>query len=124
MEQQNPPSDAFEWLYNEFIGDDPERVASYQEERIKAEIARQIYDLRDFAGLSQGELARLAGTSETVINDLEEADYEGDALSILAKIATVLHKRIEVHFTTSGLSGSGEPSSKHATQPDSGTSMP
>ena len=117
MEKQKPPSDAFEWLYNEFIGEDPERVASYQEERIKAEIARQIYDLRDSAGLSQRELADLVGTSETVIDDLEEADYEGDALSILAKIATVLHKRIDVHFTTSSPSKSGEPPSEHPTQP-------
>jgi ribosome-binding protein aMBF1 (putative translation factor) len=102
MEEKKPPSDALEWLYNEFVGNDPERVASYQEERIRAEIARQIYDLREAAGLSQKEVADLVGPSETVIDDLEEADYEGDALSMLVKIATVLNKRIEVHFTTSG----------------------
>ena len=101
MEETPPRRDAFEWLYDEFIRNDPERMASYQEGRIKAEIARQAYDLREAAGLSREDLAGLLGTTEAVIADLEEADYEGDALSMLVRIASVLKKRIEVHFVTS-----------------------
>lgn len=101
MDEKKYSSDALQWMYDEFIGNDPERIASYQEERIKAEIARQIYDLREQAGLSQKQLADLAGTSERVIDDLEEADYEGDALSMLVRIATALRKRIDVQFVTS-----------------------
>jgi ribosome-binding protein aMBF1 (putative translation factor) len=99
--KDKPPRDALDLLYDEFIGNDPERIASYQEERIKAEIARQVYDLREQAGLSQKGLADLVGTTETVIDDLEEADYEGDALSMLIRIATALRKRIDVRFVTS-----------------------
>ena len=101
MEETSPRRDAFDWLYDEFIGNDPERIASYQEERIKAEIARQAYDLRKAAGLSQAEFAELIGSPEAAILDLEEADYEGDALSMLVRIASVLKKRIEVRFITS-----------------------
>jgi len=101
MKDKPPRRDATDWLYDEFIGNDPERIASYQEERIKAEIARQIYDLREQAGLSQKQVADLVGTSETVIDDLEEADYQGDALSMLVRIATALRKRIDVQFVTS-----------------------
>jgi transcriptional regulator with XRE-family HTH domain len=95
-------------MYDEFIGNDPERIASYQEERIKAEIARQVYDLREAAGLSQEELAELAGTTPTVIDDLEEADYEGDSLSMLVRIATALKKTIHVKFETSSVTESPE----------------
>jgi DNA-binding XRE family transcriptional regulator len=101
MEDNPPRRDAFEWLFGEFIGNDPERIASFQEERIKAEIARQAYDLREAAGLSQKELAVLVGTTEAVIDALEEADYEGDGLSLLVRIASVLSKKIEVRFVTS-----------------------
>jgi len=101
MEDEPLRRDAFEWLYDEFIGSDPERIASYQEERIKAEIARQAYDLREAAGLSQKDLAGLIGVTKAAIADLEEADYEGDALSMLVRIASVLKKRIEVRFITS-----------------------
>jgi ribosome-binding protein aMBF1 (putative translation factor) len=103
MDEKPPRKDAFDWLYKEFIGDDPERIASYQEEVIKAEIARQVYDLREEAGLTQRQLADRVGTTETVIDDLEEADYEGDSLGMLIRIATALNKRIDVRFVTSNL---------------------
>jgi DNA-binding XRE family transcriptional regulator len=104
MDDKQYSSDALKWMYDEFIGNDPERIASYQEERIKAEIARQVYDLREHAALTQKQLADLVGTTETVIDDLEEADYEGDALSMLVRIATALRKKIDVQFVTSTVS--------------------
>ena len=110
MDEKKYSSDALQWMYNEFIGNDPERVASYQEERIKAEIARQVYDLREQEGLTQKQLADLVGTTETVIDDLEEADYEGDALSMLVRIATALRMRIDVQFVTSSATKSAETS--------------
>ncbi len=103
MDEKKYSSDALKWMYNEFIGNDPERIASYQKERIKAEIARQVYDIREQAALTQKQLADLVGTTEAVIDDLEEADYEGDALSMLIRIATALRKRIDVRFVTSSV---------------------
>ena len=61
MEDEKFDSDAFECLFRRYIKDDPKRVASYQEELVKSEIAREIYDLRNRAGLTRQELARLAG---------------------------------------------------------------
>jgi transcriptional regulator with XRE-family HTH domain len=66
-----------------------------------SEVSRQVYNLREQAGLTQRRLADLVGTTETVIDDLEEADYDGDSVSMLIKIATALRKRIDVHFVTS-----------------------
>lgn len=110
MTEKKKSTDAFEWAYREFIGNDPERIASYQEERIKAEIAQKVYDMRNEAGLSQKQLADLVGTTDTVIDDLEESDYEGDALSMLVRIATALKKRIDVRFVTSSVTESAEAS--------------
>jgi len=98
MEDKKLSSDAFELIYNRYIKDDPARVASFQEELTKAEIAREIYDLRDQAGLTQEQLADLVGTNASVIGDIEEADYEGDFLSMASKIATALHRRVEVRL--------------------------
>ncbi len=98
MEDKKLSSDAFELIYSRYIKDDPARVASFQEELTKAEIAREIYDLRDQAGLTQEQLAALVGTTESVIDDIEEADYEGDFLAMASRIATALHRRVEVRL--------------------------
>lgn len=91
-------SDAFQWAYNKYIANDPKEVALYQEERIKADVAQEVYNLRNQAGLSRGKLAYLVGVEESVIEDIEEADYEGDFLAMASRIACALHRRVEVRF--------------------------
>jgi ribosome-binding protein aMBF1 (putative translation factor) len=105
MEKKNLTSDAFELIYKRYIKDDPARVASFQEELTKAEIAREIYDLRDQAGLTHEQLADLIGTTASVIEDIEEADYDGDFLSMASRIAAALHRRVEVRFVPMGAEG-------------------
>lgn len=96
--RKGPTSAALRYLHREFIGDDQARRDSLEEERINAEIARQIHDLRKAAKLTQAELARLAGTTASVICRLEDADYTGHSLSMLRRIAACLNKRLEVSF--------------------------
>ena len=97
-EEKKLSSDAFEWAYNEFVAGDPESEALFKEYEVKADIAQQIYDLRNQADLTQAALAELVGTTESVIQDLEEADYEGDSLGMLVRIGSVLNRKIEVRF--------------------------
>jgi DNA-binding XRE family transcriptional regulator len=92
------PSGTVQFLYDRYVGDDPERIASYEEEVLNAEIARKICDLRTQAGLSQRALAKLAGTSASAIGRLEDADYTGHSLSLLKRVASALDKRIEIRF--------------------------
>ncbi|MEX0612877.1 MAG: helix-turn-helix transcriptional regulator [Pirellulales bacterium] len=75
---------------------DAERKASVEAERVNAEVARMIYELRVEAGLSQGELAELVGTTQSVISRLEDSDYEGHSLSMLHRIAKALKQRVSV----------------------------
>jgi len=49
-------------------------------------------------GLSQRQLAKLIGTTASVICRLEDADYEGHSLAMLNRIATALNRRVEIHF--------------------------
>jgi len=98
MEETKLSSDAFELIYRRYIKDDPARVASFQEELTKAEIARGIYDLRNDAGLTREQLGSLLGVNPSVIEDIEEADYEGDFLAMASRIAAVLHRRVEVRL--------------------------
>ena len=57
-----------------------------------------IYRLRTNAGLSQRALAKAVGTTASVICRLEDADYEGQSLGMLRRIAAALRKRVEVRF--------------------------
>jgi hypothetical protein len=91
-------SAALEHAYAKFIGDDREQAAAFEEEVANAEISRQIYDLRTHAGLTQGELAKLVGTTASVVSRLEDADYEGYSLGMLRRIAQALHQRVEIRF--------------------------
>ncbi|MEW6530888.1 MAG: XRE family transcriptional regulator [Thermodesulfobacteriota bacterium] len=93
-------SDAFHWAYNQFVDDDPESMALFKEYEVKADIGQQVYDLRNQAGLTQAQLAELVGVAESVIEELEEADYEGDSLAMLVRIGSALNKKIEVRFVT------------------------
>jgi transcriptional regulator with XRE-family HTH domain len=86
-------------LHNRYIGDNAEKKASLQEERINCEVARMIYELRNEAGLKQEELAKRIGTTQSVISRLEDADYGGHSLSMLDKIAKALNQKIKVIAT-------------------------
>jgi transcriptional regulator with XRE-family HTH domain len=87
-----------QFLYDRYVGDDPERIEQYELEVLNAEIARKIYELRKKAGLSQRQLARRLGTSASAICRLEDADYEGHSLTMLKRIAEALDKRVEIRF--------------------------
>ena len=87
-----------QYFYDRYAGDDPERIAEYEEIVLNSEIARKIHDMRTKAGLSQRELAKRVGTSASAICRLEDAGYEGHSLSLLKRIADALGRRVEVRF--------------------------
>ena len=62
------------------------------------DVALQIAALREQAGLSQKELARLLKTSQQQISRLESPDYEGHSLANLRRVAKALHARVRVVF--------------------------
>jgi transcriptional regulator with XRE-family HTH domain len=89
-------SDAADILLRRYVKGDKEREQSLREERVNAELARTIYELRKGAGLTQQELAERVGTTQSVISRLEDSDYEGHSLTMVARIAEALGRRVKV----------------------------
>jgi ribosome-binding protein aMBF1 (putative translation factor) len=83
-------------IIDSMIGSDQELRELCEQATINAHVAQLIYDARTEAGLSQTELAKLIGTTQSVISRLEDADYEGHSLSMLNKIAQVLNQEIKI----------------------------
>jgi transcriptional regulator with XRE-family HTH domain len=87
---------------------------------VNAQVSMIIYDVRKQAGLTQRQLADLVGTTRSplaqpatvlpecirvlvwqvaelsVIAQLEDADYDGHSLSMLARIASALGQKLEI----------------------------
>jgi len=93
-------SQGLEFAYNRYVGKDKKKAEAFEAELANADVARKIYDLRTQAGLTQGGLAKLVGTTASVISRLEDADYEGHSLAMLRRIAAALNKRVEIRFVT------------------------
>ena len=85
-------------VLDRMIGNDRKLRARIDEQKLNVRVAEMIYEAREAAGLSQAELAKLIGTTQSVISKLEDADYEGHSLSMLKRIGAALHQRLEVRF--------------------------
>ena len=81
-------SKALDFAYDRYIGNDKAKAEAFEAELANADVARKIYDLRTKAGLTQSGLAKLVGTSTSVISRLEDGDYEGHSLAMLRRIAS------------------------------------
>jgi ribosome-binding protein aMBF1 (putative translation factor) len=96
--RKRPTTDAVEILHRRYYEGQPERLADLEKVRANDQVARKIVDLRTQAGLSQRQLAKLIGTTASVICRLEDADYEGHSLAMLNRIAAALNRRVEIRF--------------------------
>jgi len=75
---------------------DRELQQLYEEEKINHKIAVTIRAAREKNGLTQAQLAKTIGTTQSVISRLEDADYEGHSLTLLQRVAAVLGRKLEV----------------------------
>lgn len=77
---------------------DPELSEAVDDEAFSANIAQQVYDLRNEAALTQTQLAERVETQQSVISRIEDADYDGHSLGMLRRIAVALNRRLRVEF--------------------------
>ncbi len=96
--KRRPTTDAVEILHRRYYEGKPERLANLEKARVNDQVSRKIVALRTQAGLSQRDLARLVGTTASVICRLEDADYDGHSLAMLIRIAAALNRRVEIRF--------------------------
>jgi DNA-binding XRE family transcriptional regulator len=79
-------------------GIDARTDSNVQAYRRPFEIAQMIYDARTAAGLTQKQLADMIGTKQPVISQLENADYEGQSLAMLERIAEALNLEVQLRL--------------------------
>lgn len=77
---------------------DPAFAARFKNAGEAWDVALQIAALREQAGLSQTDLAKLLKTSQQQISRLESPGYEGHSLSMLRRVANVLHAGLRIVF--------------------------
>jgi len=77
---------------------DPTFAARFESAGEAWDVALQIAALRQQAGLSQRDLAKLLKTSQQQISRLESPGYEGHSLSMLRRVANALDARVRIVF--------------------------
>jgi DNA-binding XRE family transcriptional regulator len=90
--------DAFDWAYDRYVKSDDSLVKLFNELDTKLEIARELHDLRIQRGLTREDVASLVGVSQEIIEDIEEADYQGDFLAMAVRVAAALSRRLEIRL--------------------------
>ena len=98
MKHKTTTTDAAKIISKRFFEGKPDRLAELEKMRADDAVARKLVELRTKADLTQRELAKLVGTTASVICRLEDADYEGHSLAMLNRIAAALHRRVEIRF--------------------------
>jgi len=96
--RERKSADAAAIIHKRYYEGKPERIASLEQERVNARIARDLYTLRTKSRMTQKQLARLVGTTLSVISRLENADYSGHSLSMIQRIASALDRHVDIRF--------------------------
>lgn len=78
--------------------EDPAFAARFKHAGDAWDVALQIAALREQAGLSQKDLAKLLKTSQQQISRLESPSYKSHSLTMLRRVADALHARVRVVF--------------------------
>ena len=88
----------FEKVIRAKLAEDLDLAVAVEDEAFNANIAMQVYEARTAAGLTQTELAKRAGTVQSVISPIEDADYDGQSLTLLKRIAQALGTKLDVQL--------------------------
>lgn len=97
MMARKTTSDGME-LLNDRYGLDVTSGEAVQQWAEPFRIALLLYDARTTAGLTQAELAERVGTSQSVISQLEDAEYEGHSLTMFRRVAAALGSHVEIRL--------------------------
>lgn len=90
-------------VLDRITGEDPGLRIEIDRQKLNSRIAEMIVAAREHAELTQAQLAKLVGTTQSVISRLEDSDYEGRSLTMLQRVAAALHHSVEVRLVPSRL---------------------
>ncbi len=85
----------------QFVKERSRRSATYRKTFARTlhqiDLALLVREMREGAGLTQVELAKRIGTTQSVIARLEDAEYTGHSLSMLERIAAACGVTLKLH---------------------------
>ncbi|MBU1487041.1 helix-turn-helix domain-containing protein [bacterium] len=80
------------------LSNDPELAVLVEEERKRLRLADKIRKVRLKVGLSQREIAKRIGSTQSAVARLESGNYERLSLSTLIKISLALNCRVNLEI--------------------------
>jgi ribosome-binding protein aMBF1 (putative translation factor) len=87
--------------HSEFVDQRARRSATYRKTFARSlqqiDLALLVREMREDAELTQTELAKKVGTTQSVIARLEDAEYTGRSLKMLERIATACGVALKLH---------------------------
>ena len=87
--------------HSEIVGQRARKSATYRKTFARTvhqiDLALLVREMREDADLTQAELARKVGTTQSVIARLEDAEYAGHSLTMLERIATACGVALKLH---------------------------
>ncbi len=97
MTNKTGTTDALKILARE-EGDDPELSMLLADATNDSQVAELLYDARIQKGYTQDKLAKKTGTPQSVVSQLEDADYDSQTLATIRRVAKALGFRIELRL--------------------------
>ena len=94
--KQSPPRNDGTAAIEQLFSQAPGWAGAIGAAQVAVGVAQAIYDLRERHGLTQKALAARVGTTQSVIARLEDADYEGHSLRMLARIAAAVGEHVTI----------------------------
>jgi ribosome-binding protein aMBF1 (putative translation factor) len=87
--------------HRDFIARRARKSATYRKAFARTlqqiDLALLVREMREDAGLTQAELAKKVGTTQSVIARLEDAEYAGRSLTTLERIAAACGVGLKLH---------------------------
>ncbi len=87
--------------HGEFVEQHARKSATYRKTFARTlqqiDLALLVREMREDAGLTQTELAKKVGTTQSVIARLEDAEYTGHSLPMLERIAVACGVALKLH---------------------------
>ena len=87
--------------HSEIVAEKSRKSATYRKAFARTlqqiDLALLVREMREDAQLTQAELARKVGTTQSVIARLEDAEYTGHSLTMLERIAAACGMALKLH---------------------------
>ena len=91
-------SDGVEILDRRYRDQVPNWDDEVLEEELRVRVGIAIIKMRKEAGLTQQQLADAMGVTQSMVSQLENADYEGSALDMLWRVCKALGKELDFSY--------------------------